>query len=162
MIRHRAVLDAVRDAIFLADVNTGMIVDANRAAESLCGRSVAELRTLHHTQLHPPETADLAGRSFAKNAQFPGLTEGEVLHKDGHRIPVEVVSSHFTAPDGRRMLVGVFRDITERNAARENLRRSEERFRQVAESAGEFIWELDATGLCVYTSPAVEQILGYT
>ena len=33
MIRHRAVADAVRDAIFLADIETGMIVDANPAAE---------------------------------------------------------------------------------------------------------------------------------
>src|SRR5205823_11168305 len=39
---------------------------------------------------------------------------------------------------------------------------SEERFRQVAESAGEFIWEVDAQGLYVYASPVVEQVLGYT
>jgi hypothetical protein len=58
-------------------------------------------------------------------------------------------------------MVDVFRDTTERNASRESLRRSEERFRQVAESAGEFIWELDAAGLYLYASPVVEQILGY-
>lgn len=38
---------------------------------------------------------------------------------------------------------------------------SEERFRQVAESAGEWIWEVDADGLYTYCSPAVETILGY-
>ena len=64
MIRHRAVLDAVRDAIFLADIETGMIVDANPAAEALCGRSLAELRSLHHTPLHPREAAEW--RAFGK------------------------------------------------------------------------------------------------
>ena len=43
----------------------------------------------------------------------------------------------------------------------EALRESEERFRQVAESVGDFIWEVDAQGLYLYTSPSVEKILGY-
>lgn len=51
--------------------------------------------------------------------------------------------------------------LAERSRVEEALRRSEERFRQVAESAGEFIWEVDADGLYLYASQAVEQILGY-
>jgi len=43
----------------------------------------------------------------------------------------------------------------------EALRESEERFRQVAESVGDFIWEIDAKGLYRYTSPSVDRILGY-
>jgi formate hydrogenlyase transcriptional activator len=42
------------------------------------------------------------------------------------------------------------------------LRKSEERFRQVAENVSDFIWEVDAQGLYRYTGPAVEKILGYT
>ena len=42
------------------------------------------------------------------------------------------------------------------------LRESEERFRQVAETVGDFIWEIDVNGLYRYTSPSVEKILGYT
>jgi two-component system sensor histidine kinase/response regulator len=42
-----------------------------------------------------------------------------------------------------------------------SLRESEERFRQVAENVGDFIWEVDANGLYRYTSPSVEKILGY-
>src|SRR5437588_786542 len=84
MIRQRAVLDAVRDAIFLADIDTGMIVDANRAAESLCGRSVAELRSLHHTQLHPPETREVDAQGLYVYAspvveQVLGYTPEEVV-----------------------------------------------------------------------------------
>ena len=161
MIGHRAVFNAVRDAIFVADIGSGMILDANPAAEALCGRSLDELRLLHHTMLHPPDRADLARRVFQGHVLAPAITEGVALHKDGRRIPVEISSSTFAAPDGRPMMIGVFRDTTEPAAAREALRKSEERFRQVAASAGEFIWEVDANGLYTYASPVVEEILGY-
>jgi PAS domain S-box-containing protein len=64
---------------------------------------------------------------------------------------------------GRAVLViGILQDITEQKLAETALRESEERFRQVAESVSDFIWEVDADGLYRYTSPAVETILGYT
>ena len=39
---------------------------------------------------------------------------------------------------------------------------AEARFDQVVENAQEWIWEVDAKGLYLYASPAVERILGYT
>lgn len=56
---------------------------------------------------------------------------------------------------------GIASDITDTKLATEALQESEERFRQVAESAGEFIWEVDADGLYLYANSVVEKILGY-
>lgn len=162
MIEHRAVFTAVRDAIFLVDPATGMILDANPSAELLCGRSVPELRLLHYRQLQPQEATDGVKIPFEWIEHEDGSTEGRILHKDGRCTNVEIVASQLTGPNGRPVVVSVFRDITNRDDTREALRRSEERFAQVAESAGEFIWEVDADGLYLYASPAVEQILGYT
>ncbi len=39
---------------------------------------------------------------------------------------------------------------------------SETRFRQVAEAAQEFIWEVDHMGMYTYVSPIIESFLGYT
>jgi PAS domain S-box-containing protein len=64
--------------------------------------------------------------------------------------------------DGRcTMLIGSVHDVTERKRAENALRVSEERFRQVAESAGEWIWEVNAEGLYTYASPVAEKIIGY-
>ncbi len=41
------------------------------------------------------------------------------------------------------------------------LKKGEERFRQVAEGAEEWIWEVDKEGLYTYASPVIERILGY-
>ncbi len=52
-------------------------------------------------------------------------------------------------------------NITERKHVAEALRTSEARFKQVAESAGEWIWEIDSEGVYTYSSGAVDKILGY-
>lgn len=54
-----------------------------------------------------------------------------------------------------QMIESVSIEITERKKA-------EERFKQVAESAGEWIWEVDENGLYTYSNHVVEKILGYS
>jgi PAS domain S-box-containing protein len=44
----------------------------------------------------------------------------------------------------------------------DELKYTEERFRQVAENAGEWIWEIDLHGRYTYSNAIVEKILGYT
>jgi len=58
-------------------------------------------------------------------------------------------------------MVGVSTDITERKRAEEALRQSERRFRDIAENALEWIWEVDVNGEYTYASPVCEKILGY-
>ncbi len=146
MIQHRDVVNAVRDAIFIAEIDTGMIVDANRAAEALCGRSLSELRLLRYSELHSSKGAEALGRGFEKQAPVPGLTEASVLHKDGHRIPVEIASSHFTAADGRRMLVGVFRDTSERKQAEQALLSQNEFIQAVLDNISDGVVACDDAG----------------
>ena len=49
-----------------------------------------------------------------------------------------------------------------KNAVEENLSASREHFRDLVESSSDWIWEIDAAGRYIYTSPRVADILGYT
>ena len=43
-----------------------------------------------------------------------------------------------------------------------NLRRSEQRFKQIVENSSDFIWETDSKGLFTFCSESVQDILGYS
>lgn len=52
--------------------------------------------------------------------------------------------------------------LARRNRADEALRQSEERHRQLAQSARDWIWEVDEQGVYTYAGPKVDDLLGYT
>lgn len=58
-------------------------------------------------------------------------------------------------------IIGNIIDITKRKSAEEKLKISEERFKQVVESTGEWIWEVDKDGLYTFVSKVSENLLGY-
>jgi sigma-B regulation protein RsbU (phosphoserine phosphatase) len=57
--------------------------------------------------------------------------------------------------------LAIQQDVTEQKRAKEALAESEQRFRQVADMAGEWLWEQDPQGRYTYSSGAVEKILGF-
>src|SRR3954454_10975158 len=68
---YRALFNFIGEAIFVADGETGMIVDANPAAETLVGRSLNEIRALHHYELHPSDEAEASRQAFAEFVRHP-------------------------------------------------------------------------------------------
>jgi PAS domain S-box-containing protein len=58
-------------------------------------------------------------------------------------------------------VIEYIRDITSRKQAEEALRKSDKRFKQIADNAHEWIWEINEKGLFVYSNRAVEKITGY-
>ncbi|RLF92898.1 hypothetical protein DRN45_06485, partial [Thermococci archaeon] len=54
-----------------------------------------------------------------------------------------------------------YKDITEVKKAEEKLKESEKRFRDVALSSADWIWEVDKNGRYTFASGKVKQILGY-
>jgi PAS domain-containing protein len=55
-----------------------------------------------------------------------------------------VRKSGLTCPDGSRVVVLLLIDVTERRAAEERLRDSEQRFRSLTELSADWYWEQDA------------------
>ena len=51
--------------------------------------------------------------------------------------------------------------MTIRRKAEYELEESEDRFQQIVSNASEWIWEVDSDGLYTYSSPVIEDLLGY-
>ncbi|MFP8880318.1 MAG: PAS domain S-box protein, partial [Myxococcota bacterium] len=83
-------------------------------------------------------------------------------HSDDSWHWIHAKSQVYRRNDGAMRGVIVARDITQRVHAQEELHRSEERYRLVAEASHDIISELDASGRLVYSSPNVKDLLGYS
>lgn len=121
--KFRLIAETATDAIIKIDENS-IIQYANPATEKIFGYSTSEMLGMNLTMLMPERLrqAHLDGvrRYIAtgkktrpwQGIQFPGL------HKNGREIPLEMSYSEYEK-GGRRMFVGIVRDITERVAARQ-------------------------------------------
>lgn len=57
---------------------------------------------------------------------------------------------------------GVMLDVTKRRLALKALGESEVRFRDLTENSADWIWEVDSQMRCIYASPRIKDILGYS
>ncbi len=88
--------EKANDAIFIADAENGILLNANKAAEELIGYKKNSIIGKHQSTLHPPYQHNLVVESFKEDGNQKGeavYKEFELLHKDGHTIPVEICPS---------------------------------------------------------------------
>ena len=130
------------------------------------GSSIKLGEDLAPEDLYPEDKANfLAHLKASADPRGPGILEVEyrITRADGQLRWLRARGKTAFSEDGQPLShYGITQDITERKTAEEALRLSEERFRQVAETVTDFVWEVDAEGVYTYTSPSVEKILGYS
>jgi PAS domain S-box-containing protein len=114
---HR-LIETANDAIFIADAETGIITNINKKACNLLDMSENEIRGMHLSELHPHEESERYREIFRKLIQEgKAITESlYVVNSTGTRIPVEI-SANVLDFEGRKIIQGIFRDITERKRA---------------------------------------------
>jgi PAS domain S-box-containing protein len=126
--KYRTLVEAASDAIFIADAESGIILEVNSKAEALTGRPREELVGLHQGELHPPDERDRYLGIFHEHASLVDeagrAVDVGVLHADGRIIPVEITGTSVEI-GGRRIVHGVFRDLTERRRLEQQLRQAE-------------------------------------
>lgn len=120
--RYRQLFENLNDAAFVADPDTGMIVEANLAAERLLGCSRKEIVGRHQSELHPPGESEKYRRGFAAHLERGRATsyDGEVIRKDGLVVPV-AISAAVTNIGNRELMLAIFHDTTERKRAEEEI-----------------------------------------
>ncbi len=152
----RAVFDASLDGLLLAD-DRGVYVEANPAAcelfgvprDQLVGKSVVDFAASDYDPVGQFESFRATGKM---RGHFP------LLRRDGTTRNLEFNAIANITP-GRHL--SALRDISDRVAVEEALRRSEVRFRAMVEKGQDGISLLNADVRAIYQSPAVERMLGY-
>jgi PAS domain S-box-containing protein len=154
-----AVVEGSLDAVFAKD-RDGRYLFMNTVAAAVLGRPPHEVVGRTDAQLFP---ADIA-RGFARSDQRI-LATGEIqMFEDtdaawGGTRTFSVIKGPLRDADGAVIGVfGVARDITERRAADEALRRSEERYRTFIEHSTEGVWRFEIDPPCPVTLSEDQQI----
>ncbi|MGE5258516.1 MAG: PAS domain S-box protein [Hyphomicrobiales bacterium] len=161
--RHRQIVESSTDAILVRSGD--IIIYANPAALKLFRASHAgELIGKRYLDLvHPDdrsESVDRIRRGMNEKWIAPPrehrivALDGQVVHVESTGVPVQY--------QGETELFGVFRDITERKRAEEQLRETEKKYRELAESLPQVIFEVDLSGNLTYLNHTGYELFGYT
>jgi PAS domain S-box-containing protein len=165
-IRYRELVEAVTDyAIYMLDP-TGVVTSWNAGAQRFKGYAPGEIIGQHFSRFYTEEdkATGLPARALATSAREGKFeAEGWRVRKDGTRFWAHVVIDPIRNTAGE--LTGfakVTRDLTERRAAEEALRRSEQQFRLLVQGVTDYaIYMLDPEGIVSSWNPGAQRIKGY-
>jgi len=132
--RYAALMAHARDAIVMADGESRRILDVNRRACEMLGRSREELIGMPAMEMHPPALREEYSALFDRHILEGGAGRFEVFmrHRDGRDIPVSATAA-VVEIDGNRVIQGIFRDISEQKRFEAEIRRSEFRYHALFE-----------------------------
>lgn len=163
----QAIINASPDAVIIID-EAGKIIKWDAKSETLFGWKEAEVlgRTLSDTILphryreahskgmkHFLETGK--GPIINKTIEISGLNKNEIEFDISLRISPAVIKNNY-------QFIGFIRDITSRKREETQLQLSEERYRQIVETAHEGIWTIDENNKTNFVNEKMCEILEYT
>lgn len=165
--RYRLLVDAITDyAIYMLD-RDGHVSSWNPGAQRFKGYAEAEILGEHFSRFYTPEdlAAGVPARALA-TAETEGRFEAEGwrVRKDGRQFWAHVVIDAIRDPGGQILgFAKITRDLSERKAAEEIVKRSEEQLRLLIQGVTDYaIYMLDPNGNVSSWNSGAERIKGYT
>ena len=163
--KYRHIVETTPDMIWEIDPE-GIFTYISPQSKSVLGFPPGEIIGTSIFSLVKPESiARITSILRSHQHDSESFYQFEVLtyHRDGSPKILEIRSVRVTVNDNQlKGFLGIAKDITERKREEDALRQSYERFTQIAENVGEWIWEVDGEGTYSYVSPNVGTILGYS
>lgn len=156
-----AIYNETSDGLIITDVGNQAVVRVNGAACRMFGYDARQLTALSPWDLHPEEDR-------ARSIMLSGEIAADRLHlleaipcrrKDGGLFYVDIAAQPITY-GGRPAILGFYRDISERKAAQEALKTSEDRFRKVFNSTYDAILLHDEHGTILDCNDKMLELYG--
>ena len=155
-----SVINAIADPVFVKDdkrrfvlVNEALCAIAGRPRESLIGKNDDEMFPEEEAAVLR-KTDDIVLDTGKENVNEESLTN----FSSGEVRTIVTSKTCYIDPAGKKFIVGVARDITDRKRAEEQLRISEEKYRNIFENMQDVYYETSLDGLILEISPSIEAI----
>jgi len=152
-----AIIGESCDGFCLTD-RDGRFVFVNDRFCDLTGYERGELQAMQFGDLAPPSGLKPLLDGATGNR---GRKRGEILRRDDTLLPVEVTGNPVTI-DGRELVLGIFRDITEIVEAEKKREASEEIFRTLFEQSNDAIFIHDLEGRFIRLNRKARESFGFT
>lgn len=161
--KYRKLIETANDAIFLADIETGIIIDTNKRAEKLIGRPRKEIVGMSQTKLHPKGMAKKYRDIFERHIKDGSAIEEDIfaMHKDGNKIPISISASTFEL-GGKKVIQGIFHDLTKHKKIEAALQKEKDFSDTIIQAADAIIVGLDEKHHIKLFNQGAERITGYS
>ncbi|MBL7969272.1 MAG: PAS domain-containing sensor histidine kinase [Prolixibacteraceae bacterium] len=163
--RYRTLFEGSPDAIFLAEAETGIIIDANPAASVLMKMPIEKIIGMHQSQLHPSDRKNYSQQTFKDDSEKQSANgdkkshENLVVCSDGNCVPVEIMANTIHIK-GKQVLQGVFRNISDRKQAEKALKDKEAHLSTLVQTIPDLIWVKDINGVYITCNKMFEKFFG--
>ena len=158
------IVESSNDAITTESLN-GIITSWNKGAEQVYGYSAEEVLGKPISILEPPTLTGESERlgEMIKQGERVSHYETLRLRKDGKIINVSLnLSPVFDTFEKLTAISAITRDITESKRAEEKLRESEEKYRNIVETASEGVLITDDKAMITYANKKMTDMSGYS
>lgn len=171
-VRYRLLAENASDVIWTMDLSLRFTY-MSPSVVWLRGYTAEEVMSQSIDELFTPASLEVAIKAFQEELAIAGLEQKELdrprtlelehVCKDGSTVWVEIKTVFLRDKDGRPTgILGISRDIMERKRVEEDLRKSEERYREILASIEEGYYEVDLAGNVTFCNDAAGRLLGYT
>jgi PAS domain S-box-containing protein len=160
-IRFKTIFDNTKDGLIVADIESKQFVLGNSIICRMLGYEEEELKRMNVRGIHPSEDLPHVFEQFEKLARGE-MTIAEkiaVKRKDGTLFYADINTSHFTL-DGKECLLGAFRDVTDRERAKDALRDSEQKLKAIVYGSPIPQFVIDHGHRVIYWNDALAELTG--
>jgi len=158
------IVESSSDAIGTISLES-TITSWNKGAEQVYGYSVEEILGKPTSFVAPSHIGDETKKLSGRIKQGESIKDFETLRlrKDGKIIDVSITLSPVYDSRGRLTAISfISRDISERKKTEEKLQESEEKYRNIVETANECIYLMDDEAVVTYGNKRIMELSGYS
>ncbi|MGD0451564.1 MAG: PAS domain S-box protein [Candidatus Bathyarchaeia archaeon] len=162
--RYRELANCLPDIVFETDLK-GQVIFVNEKTPEISGYSREELESgLNILQFLVPGDRERATKSIQRLLSGGKYVPDEytVLRKDGTTFPALITATSRISQNKMAGLRGLVLDITERKKTEEVVRKSEAKYRELANFLPEMVFEADLTGKITFISQRASEVAGFT